>query len=461
MAPVDDNGAFGRPLRRRRFSTLDMTITATLQDPLLSRLQAINKLISSGLLQKAAKELNAAVKMSPADPRIFLLGARLAEAAGNHEGAAQSARKAVSLAPDWPVGVTELAFLLARQGASEEAVQLAERAVQLDGDNPELLARVIDVAHRSLNFDIALRWLQRAVALTPDNASMKRLLARDLRLVGRHAEAVAIYDDLIANTPADKETLLGRVQSSLATGDMAAAQRDCEILLTHFPDDEEIAYWLALSQGRVPERQPASMVQEMFDGFADAFDQHLVGNLKYTLPREVARIINERYPSRALNVLDLGCGTGLLGACLGRIQGALIGVDVSQKMIDHAVRHNVYDRFHLVDVLEALQATPDGIYDVIAALDVFVYVGDLSTAVPNAFRVLKPGGHLIFSCEKADDAGKDLVLRPTQRYAHNPAAVEQLCRTAGFTSISMETMTLRMDNGSPVEGFLLVAGKPA
>ena len=69
------------------------------------------------------------------------------------------------------------------------------------------------------------------------------------------------------------------------------------------------------------------MVRSMYDGFAELYDQHLVAGLKYKLPREVARMITERYPDRKLNVLDLGCGTGLLGACLGRIEGALVGVD--------------------------------------------------------------------------------------------------------------------------------------
>ena len=84
-----------------------------------------------------------------------------------------------------------------------------------------------------------------------------------------------------------------------------------------------------------------------------------MAGLKYKLPREVAHIINERYPDRKLNVLDLGCGTGLLGACLGRIDGALVGVELSKPMIDQAIKHGVYDRFHNVDLLEALEATPN------------------------------------------------------------------------------------------------------
>jgi predicted TPR repeat methyltransferase len=52
------------------------------------------------------------------------------------------------------------------------------------------------------------------------------------------------------------------------------------------------------------------------------FDQHLVGGLGYRLPKLVAERILQWHADRKLNVLDLGCGTGLLGVCLGRIDGA-------------------------------------------------------------------------------------------------------------------------------------------
>jgi len=55
---------------------------------------------------------------------------------------------------------------------------------------------------------------------------------------------------------------------------------------------------------------------------------------------------------------------------------------------------------------------------VIAALDVFIYVGDLTRAIPDAFRILRDGGHLIFSCETAPESGSDLVLQTTQRYVY-------------------------------------------
>lgn len=437
-----------------------MTITTSAVDQLLPRLKSIDQYIASGQLPKAVKELNAAVKIAPNDPRIYILGSRMADAAGNPKGAQEAMRKAVQVAPDWPVAITELSYLLARQNVFGEAITLAERAVQLDGNNPQVLARVIDVAHRAQHFELGSAWLQRAAVITPEDPLIKRMIARNQRLTGKHAQAIAGYGALIAANPGDVESLRGRAQSAIASGDMALAQQDCATLQKLLPGNEEVQFWSELAHGKTPSRQPVSMVRDLYDGFADMYDQQLVAGLKYKLPREVAATIRKLYPENAFNVLDLGCGTGLLGVCLGPFDGALVGVEISERMVAQAARHNLYHRFHTVDLLDALEATPQALYDVIAALDVFVYVGDLTRAIPDALRILKPGGHLIFSCELAREDEADLVLRPSQRYAHKASHVKALCHSAGFSEISLEEMPLRLENQVPVDGFLVIARKP-
>jgi len=46
------------------------------------------------------------------------------------------------------------------------------------------------------------------------------------------------------------------------------------------------------------------------------------------------------------NVIDLGCGTGLVGERFRDIAGKLIGIDVSINMIHKAKKKNIYDELY-------------------------------------------------------------------------------------------------------------------
>jgi predicted TPR repeat methyltransferase len=177
------------------------------------------------------------------------------------------------------------------------------------------------------------------------------------------------------------------------------------------------------------------------------------------VPRRVSEILHARYPDRQLSVLDLGCGTGLTGIYLGPISGPLVGIDVSQKMLEQARKHGIYTSLRQNDLLAELRDTPAGAFDCITANDVFIYVGDLSEVIPAIFPVLRSGGMLIFSCETAGDEEGELVLRPSKRYAHSRASIERMCRAAGFVSCAIETIDLRLEKSGTIEGYIAVAEK--
>jgi len=148
-----------------------------------------------------------------------------------------------------------------------------------------------------------------------------------------------------------------------------------------------------------------------------------------------------------------------LGACLGPIQGVVVGVDLSAEMLAQAARHGVYDKFHQVNVLDALQATPADLYHVIAALDVFVYIGDLESVVSDAHRILVPGGRFVFSCEAGAEDGPDFAMHQSLRYTHRRSYVQRLLEQSGFQEVQIDDRVIRYEAGQPVQGLLAVARK--
>lgn len=438
-----------------------MSATAPIIDPIRKHLETAREQIAQGALREAALTLNEAQHKSPGDARIFMLAGQMAEKAGNIKGAFEALRKCVAMAPDWGPGLLELALLLARQNQFQEAVATAEKVAALEPKNLLVLAGVIDIAHRASHAEMAVRHLRRGLELVPGDVQLRRLLAQDLSDLGQYEQALQEWTSLIAQDAKDQAALLGRVKTLLATGRAAQAISDTTTLLELAPGDSVYAYYNALAHGVTPAHQPLELNRQLFDGMAEVYDQHVVRGLRYQLPKIVGDKILARYPEKRLNVLDLGCGTGLLGVCLGRLDGFLIGVDCSTKMVEQAARHNVYDRFHTVNLLEALEATPASLYEVIAALDVFIYAGDLTNAIPNAQRILQPAGDLYFSCEIAPEDGPDLVLQGNGRYAHKRSHVQALCQAAGFETVQIDDLVLRYEAGQPVPGLLVAARKAA
>ena len=225
------------------------------------------------------------------------------------------------------------------------------------------------------------------------------------------------------------------------------------------PDEAVRRFHAAVARGETPPTQPAPLVAELFDGLAERFEKHLVGRLQYRVPHRVADIVLDRHPERRLDLLDLGCGTGLLGLCLGRLDGELIGVDLSARMLEQAVPLGIYSTLRQGDALAELRATPAERYDCIAACDVFIYIGDLSNLIPAAFRALRPGGVLIFSCEETGAAEGPLQLRASGRYAHSRAATASLCSQAGFSDCTFEDIALRLEADRPIDGYIAIAAK--
>jgi ubiquinone/menaquinone biosynthesis C-methylase UbiE len=98
------------------------------------------------------------------------------------------------------------------------------------------------------------------------------------------------------------------------------------------------------------------------------------------------------------SVLDVGCGTGLLAhdmAALVGAAGCVVGVDISQDMLKLAERRCVG-----LDQVQFRQAEAEHLpqeadyFDAVASVQVLLYLSDVSSALAEMHRVLKPGGRI-------------------------------------------------------------------
>lgn len=215
--------------------------------------------------------------------------------------------------------------------------------------------------------------------------------------------------------------------------------------------------------GSAPAQSPPAYVAALFDGYSETFDEHLVGELEYRAPELVRAAVDGAIETRKgdLDILDVGCGTGLLGAALRSLARKLEGVDLSDGMLAKAREREVYDRLEKRDLVSALGQYAKQL-DVVAAADVLNYFGDLEEVFRAAGPALRTAGLFAFTLEHAgagetrDAEPSDWCLRPTGRYVHSRSYVERLARATGFEVERVETHTLRIDDARPVEGLVVV-----
>jgi len=141
-------------------------------------------------------------------------------------------------------------------------------------------------------------------------------------------------------------------------------------------------------------------VEELFDDYAEQFDDHLINMLHYQAPELLRLAIGREMDAdeAAWDVMDLGCGTGFCGLLFRDLATNLTGVDLSEGMLEQARKREFYDELRQGDITQAL-ADCEHAYDLIIAADVFIYVGDLSGIVDACARALRPGGRFAFTME--------------------------------------------------------------
>lgn len=247
---------------------------------------------------------------------------------------------------------------------------------------------------------------------------------------------------------------LGRAEEAEAAAAEAARTEAAK-----YEDPAAVQRFLAAAgrAGETPDTAPATFVTKLFDDAAEHFESLLKHDLSYRGPEllleAVTRVLG--VPPRNLDILDLGCGTGLAGGVFGAAARRLDGVDLSSKMLEQAAAKRVYDSLARADVVEHLARTPER-YDLILAADVFIYVGGLAPVFAAARRVLRPGGLLAFTTEVMDSESADLQLQAVRRYAHSRGYLTRTATEAGFAIPSLEEAALRTESTRPVRAWIAV-----
>jgi predicted TPR repeat methyltransferase len=227
--------------------------------------------------------------------------------------------------------------------------------------------------------------------------------------------------------------------------------------------DNPIAQHLlaACSADDVPARASDEYVRQLFDEYADTFNEALCG-LDYRGPQLIEEAMVQTFdsPDASRDVLDAGCGTGLCGPCLRPYARTLVGVDLSARMLDRARELNLYDDLVQAELTTFLRAD-DREFDLICAADTFNYIGDLVPVFTAAHAALRDDGVFVFTLEaEVDDCERaDFRLNSNGRYCHDVDYVKRTLIARGFTIGNVRFAALRKEASQPVAAVIIQARK--
>ena len=261
----------------------------------------------------------------------------------------------------------------------------------------------------------------------------------------------------------DEEALAEAYNRALAlekAGDVDAAVAAYREVLDIDPDDHGGAAvrMAALGRGETPPRAPDAYVETLFDQHAESFEDILVEQLGYAVPVMVRQRLQELKLGPFKRMLDLGCGTGLTGGTLRDMVDDITGIDISENMVEIAHEKDLYETLYVAEVEDFLEDNDDEPFDLITATDVLPYLGALEPLFFGAAENMLPGGIFVFSSEALPEGdGRTYIVGPHQRFLHAEDYIRGRLADTGFELIEIGEINVRMQDGQPSPGHLVIA----
>lgn len=367
--------------------------------------------------------------------------------------------QALTLAPDSVQTLYNLGTALQTLGRHGDAKTYFCQALALSPDFTEAWSNRGVAAHELGHFDEAIDCFQRALTLNANclnthlNLGLAYAAHRDMDLARACArQALALAETTPSYSPYD----LGLLLAKCGLIDEGVAQLGKA--LEREPDDPHGAQIILASLGRAdaPMRASDAQLQRLYATRSQSWDWGAEGDAPYRGHLEVARLAQELAPLH--NILDAGCGTGLVGALLADTNRRIDGVDLSPDMLQQAQTKGCYLTLTCCDLVAFMNQHPDE-YDTITAAATFIHFHDLRTPFQAAWTALKSNGWVVFTVFPTDaSAGLDGHAEGGC-YQHSPSDIDTAANHSGFAVHTVLEIIHEYQFGQPVTALLIALHK--
>jgi predicted TPR repeat methyltransferase len=140
--------------------------------------------------------------------------------------------------------------------------------------------------------------------------------------------------------------------------------------------------------------------EELMDAYKDwavNYDADTVGEFGYEAHINSAKALDKALEDKSANIMDAGCGTGLVAEILQDMgYKHMDGLDYSKEMLDEAEKKGVYKNLYQRDLSKPLDF-PDNAYDAVVCTGTFTYGHVDANGFDELARITRPGGVICFT----------------------------------------------------------------
>jgi 2-polyprenyl-3-methyl-5-hydroxy-6-metoxy-1,4-benzoquinol methylase len=164
------------------------------------------------------------------------------------------------------------------------------------------------------------------------------------------------------------------------------------------PEDTQLLHFWRVDAG-TPDAETA---RRAWDGAAEAWDDFVEsGKDWYRAEVHGPALLEACGDVKGLDVLDLGCGQGFLSRELARRGARVTGVDISERQVANALRHEAEDKLGIeylaLDAARVAEQWPEPRFDLVTAAFSIGDMPDAAAVFRAAHRVLRHGGRMALS----------------------------------------------------------------
>ena len=345
-----------------------------------------------------------------------------------------------------------------QSGQLDDAADRIAKAIAGNGLIPSFHYNLAIVRKAQGRLRDAAACYQQAIQLKPDHADAHNNLGNVWMALGERDKARAAFEQALRIRPGNPDThySLGVLLSEAGESEQAA--RHFQLCLDSDPQDSRGAAILLahLGAGEIPAHASPAQMQNIYDVRARSWDQES-SYYGHVLIADALRAHDSR---SGLDILDIGCGTGLAGALVRPLARRLDGVDLSSAMLDKARGKSVYDSLEQSDLVSFMSAHGNA-YDAVLAAASLIHFGDLQALFRATGHCLREKGLFIFTLFPNQAGDADFAVAASNRLAqsgcfrHSAGYVERLAADNAFSVSALKTVRHELDqDGRPVDGLL-------